>query len=224
MLAAGLAQQTLAPNIGIIFEGGIISPELKSNALPLSTQEIRCARKALALVDTLEIFLYQQRGFVDYGFLGGAQVDKYGNVNTSVIGEYSQPKVRFPGSGGANDIASTNTRVIISLPHEKRRFVERIDFITSPGYLRGHDSRKDSGLPFGGPYKVVTDLGILGFDDASKRMRLEMVQVNVTIQDVRNNTGFELLVSPDVGKIAPPTEHELSVLRSIDPGRVILGD
>ncbi len=224
MIAASLAQQTHAPNIGVIFEGGIVSPQLKSGALPLSTQEIRCARKALALVDTLDIFLYQQRGFVDYGFLGAAQVDQYGNINTSVIGDFHRPKVRFPGSGGANDIASTNTRVIISVPHEKRRFVEKTDFITTPGYIRGGDTRIKSGLFFGGPYKVVTDLGIFGFDKESKRMRLEQLQIGVTVEEVKQNTGFELLISPDVRTIDPPTKSELSILRAIDPEGMMLAN
>lgn len=222
MLAAGLAQQTHAPNIGMIFEGGIVSPQLKKGLLPLSTQEVRCARKALAIVDTVDIFAYQQRGFIDYGFMGAAQVDQFGNVNTSVIGDFRKPKIRFPGSGGANDIASSNTRVIISVLHERRRFVEKLDFTTSPGYANGYDTRAKSGLLFGGPYKVVTDLGVFGFDGESKRMRLEMLQEGVTVEQVRQNTGFELLVAPKVGAIDPPSESELSILRGIDPEGMML--
>ena len=222
MIAASLAQQTMAPNITIVFEGGIISPELKSRSLPLSTQEIRCARKALDLVSTSDIFLYQQRGYVDYGFLGAAQVDMYGNINTSVMGDFHRPKVRFPGSGGANDIGSSNSRVIITLPHEKRRFVEKVDFITTPGYLQGGDSRSKSGLFFGGPYKVVTDLGVLGFERESKKMILESVHKGVTIEDVVQNTGFDLLVAERIETIGPPTKRELDTLRSIDPEGVVL--
>ena len=224
MIAATLAQQTHAPNIVVIFEGGIISPALKTGRLPLSTQEIRCARKALALVDTSAIFLYQQRGIVDYAFLGAAQIDQYGNINTTVIGDYRRPKVRFPGGGGANDIASSNTRVIVTMPHEKRRFVERVDFVTTPGFVNGGETRVESGLLFGGAYKVVTDLGIFSFDPESKRMTLEMLQDGIELDEVRQKTGFELMMAPKIGRIDPPTDNELAIIRAIDPQKVMVGD
>ena len=222
MLAAALAQRTHAPRITIIFEGGVIAPEIKPAMLPLSTNEVRAARRALALPTIDDIFFYQQRGYIDYGILGAAQIDKYGNINTSVIGSYEKPKVRLPGSGGANDIASTCSKVIISTLHEKRRFVEKVDFITSPGYLQGGESRRQSGLIFGGPYKVITDLAILGFDEKTKHMRLEAVYEGVTIDEVLSNTGFELLMSDEIKIIPPPTKEEIKTLRSIDPERMML--
>jgi len=222
MAAALLAQSTHSPNLSIIFEGGIIAPELKPGKMPLSTNEVRAARKAMAFCSITDMFLYQQRGFLDYGLLGAAQIDKFGNINTTLIGNPESPKVRFPGSGGANDIASSATRVIISVTHEKRRFVEKVDFITSPGFLDGNDSRNNAGLIFGGPYKVVTDLGILGFEPITKRLELEAIHEGIEVQQVQENTGFELLQSKNLQRTTPPTPRELKVLRAIDPGKVML--
>jgi glutaconate CoA-transferase subunit B len=190
--------------------------------MPLSTNEVRAGRRAMAFCDITDIFLYQQRGYIDYGLLGAAQIDQYGNINTSVIGDFHRPKVRFPGSGGANDIASSSTRVLITLIHEKRRFVEKVDFVTSPGYLTGNNSRMNSGLIFGGPFKVITDLGIMGFDQKSKRLKVEAIQSDATIQQIRENTGFELLVADSFEKIEAPREDELRILREIDPEKVML--
>jgi glutaconate CoA-transferase subunit B len=222
MAAALLAQLTQSPRLSIIFEGGVICPQLKKGKMPLSTNEARAARRALAFCSITDVFLYQQRGFLDYGLLGAAQIDRYGNINTSLIGDVKKPKVRLPGSGGANDIASSASRVIISVIHEKRRFVEKVDFITSPGYVRGGNSRKDDGLIFGGPYKVVTDLGIMGFDQTTRMLRLESLHDGVKAQDVVDNTGFELLIARNLQEIMPPTERELSILREIDPDKVML--
>lgn len=222
MAAALLAKSTHSPNLCIIFEGGIIAPELKTGRMPLSTNEVRAGRKAMAFCSITDVFLYQQRGFLDYGLLGAAQIDKFGNINTTLIGSLENPRVRLPGSGGANDIASSATRVIISVTHEKRRFVEKVDFITSPGYLYGNDSRKNEGLVFGGPYKVVTDLGIMGFNRKTKELELEAVHEGVEVQRVQENTGFELLVSSRLGETKPPTQRELKVLRALDPDRIML--
>ena len=223
MVAAALAQHTHAPNIVIIFEGGVIGSQLKNGMLPLSTQEWRGARKSMAMVSNLDIFLYQQRGFVDYGILGAAQVDMYGNINTTAIGDFRKPAVRLPGSGGANDIASLSTRVIIMCAHEKRRFVEKVDFVTSPGYLRGGSAREDAGLIFGGPYKVVTDLALMGFDKRTRRMKLEAVQSGVSVEQVTSNTGFDLEIAEDVAVIKPPTKEEIRLVRAIDPEGTLLG-
>ena len=222
MAAALLAQLTRSPALSIIFEGGIIAPELKHGEMPLSTNEVRAGRRAMAFCDITDIFLYQQRGYIDYGLLGAAQIDQYGNINTSVIGDFNRPKVRFPGSGGANDIASSSTRVLITLIHEKRRFVKKVDFVTSPGYLTGNNSRMNSGLIFGGPFKVITDLGIMGFDQKSKRLKVEAIQSDATIQQIRENTGFELLIAESLQKIEAPREDELRILREIDPEKVML--
>jgi len=222
MAAALLAQLTHSPNLSIIFEGGIIAPELKRGKMPLSTNEVRAGRKAMAFCSITDIFLYQQRGFLDYGLLGAAQIDKFGNINTSLIGSVEKPKVRFPGSGGANDIASSATRVIISVIHEKRRFVDKVDFVTSPGFLAGDTARDTAGLIFGGPYKVVTDLGIMGFDPTTKRLVLEALHNGVEVHDVQENTGFDLPIASNLQRTTPPTRHELNILRAIDPKKVML--
>jgi glutaconate CoA-transferase subunit B len=170
-----------------------------------------------------DIFLMAQRGFLDVGFIGGAQIDRYGNLNTSAIGTYARPKVRLPGSGGANDIISLCREVIILTAHEPRRFVDAVDFITSPGFLSGGDSRRRSGLLWGGVSRVVTTLGLFGFDPATRRMRVDAVHSGVTVEEVRAQTPFELLVADSVAATAPPSADELAVLRALDPGRQFLG-
>jgi glutaconate CoA-transferase subunit B len=161
---------------------------------------------------------------VDVGFMGGAQIDRHGNINTSTIGgDYWAPKVRLPGTGGANDIASLCREVIIVTPHERRRFVERVDFVTSPAWLRGGTSREAAGLRFGGVSRVVTTLGILGFDPVTRAMRIEAVHPGVGVAQVRAETGFPLLEAPMVETTAPPCDDELALLRALDPERRFLG-
>jgi len=222
MLAAALAQKLHAPNITIIFEGGIVAPQLKPTMLPLSTNEVRAARKSLMLPSIDEVFFYLQRGYIDYGILGAAQIDMYGNINTSVIGDFASPSVRFPGSGGANDIASTCTKTIISTFLEKRRFVKKVDFITSPGFLTGYNSRQRSGLIFGRPYKIVTNLAIMGFDEESKKIRLEAVYEGVDIDDVLKNMDFQPIIPRNIETVEQPSSKELEILRSLDPNKVLL--
>src|SRR5262249_37763391 len=156
-------------------------PEWKPGWLPISTNEMRAAYRAQMLPAITDVFLMAQRGLLDVGFIGGAQIDRYGNLNTSAIGGYARPRVRLPGSGGANDIISLCREVIILTAHEPRRFVDTVDFITSPGYLGGGDSRRQSGLLWGGVSRVVTTLGLLGFDEATRHMRLDAVHTGVSI-------------------------------------------
>ena len=156
--------------------------------------------------------------------MGGAQIDQYGNINTSTIGpDYWKPKVRLPGTGGANDLASLCREMIIVTPHEKRRFIPRVDFVTSPGWLEGHGSRAAAGLHFGGVSRVVTTLGILGFDPATKRMRVEATHPGVSVDTIRANTGFELGQAERVETTEPPSDDELLMLRALDPERRFLG-
>jgi len=223
LLAAALAQQRHAPRLTIVVEGGIVGPRIKPGRLPISTNEMRAAHQAQMLTAITDIFLYAQRGFLDVGFVGGAQIDAHGNINTSVLGEYVRPKVRLPGSGGANDIASLCREVIIVTPHERRRFVERVDFVTSPGWLDGDDSRRQAGLLFGGVTRVVTTLGLFGFDPESRRMRLEALHPGVSLDQVRENTGFEVLTAASVATTEPPSPEELELLRELDPDRRFLG-
>jgi len=223
LMAAALARQRHAPRLTLVIEGGIIGPEIAPGLLPISTNEMRAGRRATMLPGITDAFLFAQRGFVDVGFMGGAQIDRYGNINTTAIGDYWTPRVRLPGTGGANDIASLCREVIIVTPHEKRRFVERVDFVTSPAWLRGDDSRRAAGLLFGGVSRVVTTLGILGFDPESRRMRIEATHPGVSPADVRANTGFELGEAPRIEVTEPPLGDELETLRALDPERRFLG-
>ena len=216
LLAAALAQSTHSPDLVIVVEGGSIGATPKPGQLPISTNEMRTAHRATMLPGITNTFLLAQRGMLEVGFVGGAQIDRYGNLNSSVVGEYSQPRVRLPGSGGANDIISSCRRVIVATMHEPRRFVPKVDFITSPGYLQGGDSRREAGLIFGQVSRVVTDLGILGFDESTKAMRLEALHPGVTVEQVVENTGFDLLLVQEIGVTNPPTAHELSVLRDLE--------
>lgn len=216
LLASALAQQLHAPHLTVVLEGGILGPRVVPGRLPISTNEMRAAHGAQMLTGIVDVFLYAQRGFFDYGVVGAAQVDMFGNVNTSVIGTGDGPRVRLPGSGGANDIVSSCRDILIVTKHERRRFVERVDFITSPGYLDGGGSREEAGLIFARPVGVVTDLAQMGFEPESKRMTLEALQPGVTVADVARHTGFELLVSGDVRVLDPPTDEELGVLRDLE--------
>ncbi len=223
LLAAALAQQRHAPRLTMVIEGGIIGPRIKPGRLPISTNEMRAAHQAQMLPGITDTFLFAQRGFLDYGFMGGAQIDQYGNINTSVLGtDYWHPKVRLPGSGGANDIASLCKEVIILTAHEKRRFVQRVDFVTSPGWVDGNGSRSKAGLLFGGVSRVVTTLGVFGFEPETRRMQVEALHPGVTLDAVRENTGFELLTADRVGVTEPPTADELDMLRGLDPERRFL--
>lgn len=219
LLAATLAQRLHAPGLTILFEGGTIGAFVEPGKLPPSTNEQRCTRRANMVLGSTDVLLLLQRGYVDIGFMGGAQIDQYGNLNSSFIGNPESPATRLPGTGGGNDIASL-TQMIVAMKHEKRRFVERVDFITSPGFLVGGDTRRSSGLITGGMYRVVTDLGIFGFEEHSKRMQLLTLHPGVTADHVQANTGFELLVAPDLEVTEPPTEEELRVLRHLDPDRL----
>jgi glutaconate CoA-transferase subunit B len=189
--------------------------------LPLAVGERRSFHKAVAASGILDIVETAQRGFVEYGFLGGAQIDPYGNLNSTVIGEHDHPKVRLPGSGGGNDVGSHCWRTIAIMRHDARRFVEQVDFITTPGYLSGPGGRENAGLPpETGPYRVVTNLAVLGYHPESKRMMLLQTQPEVAMEQVLENTGFELLVAEEVTENPPPSAEELRVLREeVDKNR-----
>jgi glutaconate CoA-transferase, subunit B len=219
LLAASLAQRLHAPGLTILFEGGTIGAYVEPGHLPPSTNEQRCTRRANMVLSSTDVLLLLQRGYVDVGFMGGAQIDRHGNLNSSFIGPPQQPRTRLPGSGGGNDIASL-TEMIVAMKHEKRRFVEEVDFVTSPGFLAGGTSRQDAGLVTGGMFRVVTDLGLLGFDQVSKRMTLLALHPGVSVAEVQANTGFELLLAAQVTVTDPPTENELRVLRDLDPDRL----
>lgn len=219
LLSATLAQGLHCPGLTILFEGGVIGPMIEPGRLPPSTNEQRCTKRANMVLGSTDVLLLLQRGYVDLGFMGGAQIDQYGNLNSSFIGDPARPKMRLPGTGGGNDISSL-AQMIVAMKHEKRRFVETVDFVTSPGFLRGGTSRRDSGLPSGGMYRVVTDLGIFGFDDETKRMKILALHPGVTFARVQDNTGFKFHQEHDIEVTEPPTERELAVLRRLDPERL----
>jgi glutaconate CoA-transferase subunit B len=222
MLAAALAKRLYAPNLVPVFEFGGLGASLED--LPLGVGDIRTFHKALMAAGICDIMETATRGLIEYGFLGGAQIDPYGNLNSTVIGDHERPKVRLPGSGGANDVGSLCWQTITIMKHDRRRFVEQVDFITTPGYLDGPGARARAGLPAGsGPYRVVTDLALLGYDDQTKRMKLLAVNPGVTVEQVVENTGFELIIPEEVRENEPPTEEELRTLREeIDPQRLYI--
>src|SRR5437763_2747593 len=168
LLAATLAQRTRCPGLTILFEGGVIGAFVEPGKLPPSTNDQRCTKGANMVLGSAEVLLLLQRGYVDVGFMGGAQIDQYGNLNSSFIGDPTKPKTRLPGSGGGNDIASL-THMIVAMKHERRRFVEQVDFITSPGWVYGGERRRASGLLAGGMFRVVTDLAVFGFEPTQGR-------------------------------------------------------
>lgn len=213
MLAASLAQKMHAPNLISIFEFGGIGAQL--DKLPLAVGDMRTFNRGLMAAGICDIMEAGQRGFVDYGFLGGAQIDMYGNLNSTIIGrDHDNPKVRLPGSGGGNDVGSTCWETIIIMQHGIKRFIPKIDFITTPGYLSGPGAREEAGLPPNtGPYRVVTDLGTLGFDEKSKRMKLLALNPGITVDDIVENTGFELIISDEIEENPGPTAKELNILR-----------
>lgn len=212
MLAAALAQRMHAPHMVAIFEFGGTGAILKE--LPRAVGGESTFHRAVAASGILDIVETAQRGCVEYGFIGGAQIDQYGNLNSTVIGDHSHPKVRLPGSGGANDFASHCWRTIAIMRHDRQRFVNKVDFLTTPGYLSGPGAREAAGLPpDSGPYRVVSNLGVMGFHPQSKRMLLLATQPGVSIRQVQENTTFELLVADPVTTNPAPTAKELRILR-----------
>jgi len=216
-LACNLAKRTHAPDLVMIYEAGVIGAQPRR--LPLSIGDPTLVSGALSVVSMYDIFAnYLQRGNVDVGFLGGAQIDKYGNINATVIGtDYAHPKVRLPGSGGAQEIAAWANRCYIMTPHQKRRFPEKVDFLTSSGYLDGLGGRAKAGLRGRGPVGVVTDLGYMEPDDSGELV-LTALHPGKTAQQAIENTGWALKVAPDVRITEPLTGKELSILRDeLDP-------
>ncbi|HEY7918163.1 MAG TPA: CoA-transferase subunit beta [Streptosporangiaceae bacterium] len=213
--AANLARATHAPNLVLIYESGTIGA--KPDRLPLSIGDGILAETADAVVSVPEIFNYWlQPGRIAVGFLGAAQIDKFGNINTTVIGtEYAQPSVRLPGAGGAPEIAASCREVIVVVRQSHRSFVDRVDFVTSVGFGDGPGSRERLGLTGAGPRKVITDLGILEPDPATCELTLTGLYPGVTVADVQAKTGWELAVSDSLVVLEPPTAAELTALRQL---------
>ena len=223
LVAGMLAQRTHAPGLLIIFEAGGIGPKVP--ALPISVGDSRTYYKASAASSMHDVMSASQAGYVDYGFLGGAAIDCYGNVNTTVIGDWEHPKARLPGSGGASDVGSFCWRTIYLLRQQSpRTFVKKLDFITTPGYLDGPGARERAGLPSGnGPYRVITQLGVYGFDEATKRLELLFLHPGVSVEQVQEASEFEILIPAVIGTSPVPTEEQLRILREIDPNGLVIG-
>ncbi len=213
--AANLARATHAPNLVLIYESGTIGA--KPDRLPLSIGDGILAETADAVVSVPEIFNYWlQPGRIGIGFLGAAQIDKFGNINTTVIGEtYASPKVRLPGAGGAPEIAASCREVIVVMRQTRRSFVQRVDFVTSVGYGDGPGQRERLGLTGAGPRKVITDLGVLEPDPATCELTLTGVYPGVSAADVSARTGWDLAVSGSLAMIEPPSPAELAALRGL---------
>lgn len=218
LVGALLAHKLHAPQMMAIYEGGSIGAE--PPVLPWSVADPLTFYKAPVILSMSSVFGHSRAGFADVGFLGGAQVDMYGNMNATCIGPYDDPQVRLTGSGGANDIASLCDRLIFMGLHLPERFPEKCDYITSPGYIDGPGAREKAGLVGGGPWRVISHLGLMGFDDETKRMKLLSYHPGVTPEVIQQFTGFELLVASDVDETPKPTEEELYTLRNmVDPNQ-----
>jgi glutaconate CoA-transferase subunit B len=212
--AANLARSTHAPNCVLVYESGTIGA--KPETLPLSIGDGVLASNADSVVSVPEIFNYWlQAGRIDVGFLGGAQVDRYGNINTTVIGPYEDPKVRLPGAGGAPEIAASAREVIMVLRQRPRSFVERLDFVTSVGHGDGGDSRAELSYPGAGPTTVITDLGVLRPDPETRELTLVALHPGASVEGAREATGWELRAAEKVRTTEPPTDEELGVLREL---------
>jgi glutaconate CoA-transferase, subunit B len=220
-LACNLAKRTHAPNLVMIYEAGVIGAE--PSRLPLSIGDPTLISGSLSVVSMYDIFAnYLQRGNVDVGFMGGAQIDKYGNINATVIGGYDHPRVRLPGSGGSQEIAAWANRCYIMTPHQKRRFPEKVEFMTSAGFINGKGDRESRGLRGRGMVGVVTDIGMLEPDEYGE-MVLIALHPGKTIEDAKANTGWDLKVAPQVRTTELATKKELRILRDeLDPTGIYL--
>jgi glutaconate CoA-transferase subunit B len=221
IIAAMLARRTHAPQLLIIFEAGGVGAQVP--VLPISVGGSRTFHRAVAATSMHDVMSLLQNGYVDYGFLGGAAIDPYGNINTTVFGDWKRPKVRLPGSGGANDAGSLCWRTIILMRQDRDRFLENLPFLTTPGYLTGPGAREAAGLPPGtGPYRVITQLGVYGFDAETCRLALLSVHPGVTLDDVQANSSFEILIPEEVQTTEPPSPQVRRLLREIDPAGLVI--
>jgi glutaconate CoA-transferase, subunit B len=216
-IACNLARYTVAPDLELIYESGVYGA--RPERLPLSIGDPALVSGATSVVSMADLFgLYLQGGLVEVALLGGAQIDRYGNLNTTVIGDYAKPKTRLPGSGGACEISINAQRTFMIMRLKRRAFVDKLDFLTSPGHLTGGDSRAQLGLPGGGPELVITDKAILNFANPQREMQLSAVYPGVTGKDVQAEVGWPLRVAESIQEAAVPTNEELRLIREeLDP-------
>lgn len=225
-VVAILAERLYTPNLVQLFEFGAIGPRSLTPFVRGTMGGPTNIYRSLQWTTMNWAFSYAATGYIDYGMIGAAQVDPYGNINSTLLGgSYDQPARRFPGSGGGNEVASLCWKTIIVLKHEPRRFVEKLDFVTSPGYGVGPEARERAGLPRGtGPWRVVTSKALFGFDEETKRMRLLGALRGLGAAEVLEGMGFEVPAAGSLEALPPPGEEELRVLRAeIDPGGIIIG-
>ncbi len=225
LLAATVASRAHAPNCLLMFEGGGIGPI--SRRVILSVGDNSTTDNALSATELWRALGDVQKGYVDIGVIGGAQIDKFGNLNSTVIlsgkADYFNPTVRLGGSGGANDIASSVKRLTIIMRLEKRRFVEKLDYVTTPGFLGGGDERERVGLLGGGPEAVVTNRCIFRFDPQTREMYVHEVFPGISVEEIQENVGWDLKISPDLKETLPPSLEEIQIMRSVDPMNIFLG-
>lgn len=224
LIAGIIARESHAPSSMIVFEGGTVGA--KSRRMPWSISDSATSDFALASMELWRMLGDLQAGYIDVGVVGGAQVDRYGNLNTTAIfgeGSYALPKVRMPGSGGGNDIASSCGRTIIMMRLGKKNFVSKLDYITSPGFLTGGDARRRANLSGGGPAMVITDKAVFTFDHQDKEMYLSEIDDPANLDLVRELVGWPLRVSPELKIMAPPTCREMEVMQQLDPLGIVLG-
>jgi glutaconate CoA-transferase subunit B len=211
-IACNLARRSVAPDLELIYESGVYGAQPARQ--PLSIGDPALISGAASVVPMADLFgLYLQRGLVEVALLGGAQIDRFGNLNTSVIGSYEAPKTRLPGSGGACEIAINAQRVFIIMPLKRRSFVDRLDFVTSPGHLSGGNARQQLGMPGAGPQLVITDKALFDFDNAEREMQLVSLYPGVTLDEVRAEIGWEVRQAGSLSESQAPTEEELRLLR-----------
>jgi glutaconate CoA-transferase subunit B len=216
-VACNLARYTVAPDLELIYESGVYGA--RPERLPLSIGDPTLVSGAVSVVSMADLFgLYLQRGLVEIALLGGAQIDRYGNLNSTVIGDYAKPKTRLPGSGGALEIATNAQRTFMIMRLKRRAFVDKLDFLTSPGHLTGGDSRARLGLPGGGPELVITDKAVLNFDNPDREMQLSALYPGVTVNDVQAEVGWPLRRAETIEEITAPSGEELHLIRDeVDP-------
>jgi len=220
-LACNLARRLQAPNLVLIYESGAVGAV--PSRLPLSIGDPCLVTDSISVCSMVEVFnYYLQGGLIDVGFLGGAQVDKYGNINSTVIGNYSHPKVRLPGSGGACEISIHAKKIIIILKQNKKTFPEKIDFITTPGFIDERNQRKKYNMQGRGPDLVITDFGVYRFSKKNHKMFLSEMHPGITLNDLKQNVSWDINISPNLTSTKLPTKEELNIISELDPNRIHL--
>lgn len=221
-LACNLARRLHAPELILIYESGAVGAI--PSRLPLSIGDPCLVTDSISVCSMVEVFYYYlQGGLIDVGFLGGAQVDRFGNINSTVIGDYKHPKVRLPGSGGACEISIHAKKIILILKQNKKTFTEKIDFITSPGFINSENPRKKHGIPGGGPILAITDLGVYSFTSDTHEMILTEMHPGISLEIIRENLSWDIKVSDSIKTTGSPTARELKIIREdLDPDKIYL--